>query len=46
MATGKANASFTDITEHRSEVIRTNEHGWAEFRCPAESLSVWVETAA
>jgi alpha-amylase len=46
MATGKANASFTDITEHRSEVIRTNEHGWAEFRCPAGSLSVWVETAA
>ncbi len=45
MDTGRPNASYIDITEHRRELIRTNEHGWAEFRCPPGSFSVWVETA-
>ncbi len=44
MATGKPHASSTDITKLRSEVIRTNELGWAEIRCPAGPLSAWVET--
>ncbi|MFO0104219.1 MAG: alpha-amylase domain-containing protein [Cyanobium sp.] len=35
-----------DITEHRRELIRTNADGWAEFRCPPGSLSVWVESEA
>jgi len=46
MATGKPHASYIDITEHRRELIRTNADGWAEFRCPPRSLSVWVERAA
>jgi hypothetical protein len=41
---GKPHASSTDITKLRSEVIRTNELGWAEIRCPAGPLSAWVET--
>lgn len=46
MATGKANATYVDITEHRREPIRTNGDGWAEFRCPPGSVSVWVERGA
>jgi alpha-amylase len=46
MATGKANATYVDITEHRRESIRSNGDGWAEFSCPAGSLSVWVESGA
>jgi len=45
MATGRPNATYVDITEHRRELIRTNADGWAEFCCPPGSLSVWVETA-
>ena len=46
MATGRPHATYTDITEHRPEPIRTNADGWAEFHCPAGSLSVWVESGA
>jgi alpha-amylase len=45
MATGRPNATYTDITGHRRESIRTNGDGWAQFSCPPGSLSVWVETA-
>lgn len=43
MNTGKPHTTFLDITGHLSEGITTNADGWAEFRCPGGSLSVWVE---
>jgi alpha-amylase len=46
VATGRPNASYVDITEHRREPIRTNADGWGEFRCPPGSLSVWVNSGA
>ncbi len=36
-------ARFVDVTEHDRDPITTNEHGWAEFRCRARYVSVWVE---
>jgi alpha-amylase len=41
--TGKPSASFVDCTGHASDVITTDEHGAADFICPAGSLSVWVQ---
>jgi len=43
METGAPSATYRDITEHIQETITTNEYGWAEFRCKAGSVSVWVE---
>ncbi len=43
MEVGKPNANFYDLTGHIKEPIKTNEHGWAEFRCNGGSVSVWVE---
>jgi len=43
MEVGKPNATFYDITDHIKEPIKTNEHGWAEFRCNGGSVSVWLE---
>jgi alpha-amylase len=43
MEVGKIKAKFIDITEHIQEPIYTNEAGWAEFRCGAGSVSVWVQ---
>lgn len=43
MEVGRPHADFVDITGHIQETIRTNEHGWAEFRCNGGSVSVWVE---
>ncbi len=37
-----ANADYRDATEHKEAVIRTDNEGWADFPCPAGSLSVWV----
>jgi alpha-amylase len=42
MQTGAAGTTYKDITEHISETVSTNEEGWAEFRCMAGSVSVWV----
>ncbi|NJL01811.1 MAG: alpha-amylase [Spirulinaceae cyanobacterium RM2_2_10] len=42
MEVGQPNQAYRDITEHISEPVVTNEHGWAEFSCPAGSVSVWV----
>ena len=44
MSTGRPHTSYVDITQHRSEIITTNEHGWAEFSCAAGSVSVWVKS--
>ena len=42
MEIGQPNTTYIDITEHISESVTTNEEGWAEFSCPAGSVSVWV----
>ncbi len=42
MEVGQPNRTYIDITEHIDEPITTNDEGWAEFRCEAGSVSVWV----
>jgi alpha-amylase len=42
MEIGHPNSVYIDITGHIDEPITTNEKGWAEFRCEAGSVSVWV----
>jgi alpha-amylase len=46
MEVGKRNTAFRDLTGHIRETITTNGDGWAEWRCPGGSVSVWVEEAA
>jgi len=41
--TGKPNAEFYDCTGHDEEGVTTDDEGKAQFRCPAGSLSVWLE---
>jgi alpha-amylase len=41
--TQKPDAEFHDCTGHDPEPIRTDAQGAAEFRCPAGSLSVWLQ---
>jgi alpha-amylase len=43
MDVGQPNTVFYDITQHIPDPVQTNESGWAEFRCSAGSVSVWVE---
>jgi alpha-amylase len=43
MEAGRANARFTDLTEHVKEPVVTNDAGWGEFRCNGGSVSVWVQ---
>jgi alpha-amylase len=43
MEVGKPNTLFYDLTEHVTDPIQTNEHGWGEFFCNGGSVSVWVE---
>lgn len=42
MEVGHPNSRYIDITEHISEPITTNQEGWADFKCNAGSVSVWV----
>ncbi|NJK41664.1 MAG: alpha-amylase [Acaryochloridaceae cyanobacterium SU_2_1] len=42
MDVGYPQQTYIDLTEHIDEPITTNEEGWAEFRCDAGSVSVWV----
>ncbi len=42
MEVKQPNRSYIDITEHITEPIVTNAEGWADFRCNAGSVSVWV----
>ena len=42
MEVGRANCTYTDLTEHIQEPVVTNEDGWANFPCPAGSVSVWI----
>jgi alpha-amylase len=46
MEVGKPHTTFRDLTGHIREAITTNGDGWAEWRCPGGSVSVWVEAAA
>jgi alpha-amylase len=43
MNTFRPHATFHDSTGHLSQKITTNSAGWAEFRCPAGSVSVWLQ---
>ena len=45
MEVGKPHTRFRDLTGHLPQVITTNGDGWAEWACPAGSVSVWVEEA-
>jgi alpha-amylase len=42
MEIGQPNRTYIDLTEHILEPIVTNDRGWAEFRCLAGSVSVWI----
>ena len=42
METGAPNTTYFDVTNHIAGLITTNEDGWGEFRCKANSVSVWV----
>jgi alpha-amylase len=42
MEVGHPNQTYIDITEHIDEPITTNNEGWADFRCQAGSVSVWI----
>jgi alpha-amylase len=46
MEVGKPHTAFRDLTGHIRDTITTNDAGWAEWRCPGGSVSVWVEEAA
>jgi alpha-amylase len=43
MNIGHPNSTYIDITEHDDEPVTTNDEGWAEFRCNAGSVSVWIK---
>lgn len=43
MNVSRANKQFKDVTGHRSDVITSNNDGWAEFPVNGGSYSVWVE---
>jgi hypothetical protein len=45
---GKEHASekWTDLLGWHSGEVTINEEGWAEFRCPARSVSIWTKTDA
>lgn len=42
MEVGQPNTLYIDLTGHISDSITTNDDGWADFRCGAGSVSVWV----
>jgi alpha-amylase len=43
IVTGKPDARFFDCTGHDAQEVATDAEGAAEFRCPAGSLSVWLQ---
>ena len=43
LCTQRPNVRYCDFTEALPDAVSTNEHGWAEFACPAGKTSVWVE---
>ena len=45
METAQPNTVFYDLTEHISESVTTNEHGWGAFSCKGGSVSVWISNS-
>ena len=45
MEMGKAHAgkTFVDVLGHRSEEVKIDKNGWAQFFCAGGSVSVWVD---
>lgn len=43
MNTYRPHAVFTDATGHVRQKVVSNADGWAHFRCPAGSVSVWTQ---
>jgi alpha-amylase len=43
MNIGQPNCIYIDTTEHIQEPVRTNDDGWAEFRCNGGSVSLWIQ---
>lgn len=43
MEVRRPHGRFRDLTGHCPEVVEANEWGWAEFRCPGGSVSVWLQ---
>jgi alpha-amylase len=39
----RPHAAFRDLTEHVTERVTTNEHGWGNFKCRGGKVSVWIE---
>ena len=39
----RPNVRFYDATNHFNEKIVANNDGWAEFKCPAGNVSVWLQ---
>jgi len=39
----RPNKIYYDITGHFPDTIATNADGWANFRCPAGNVSVWLQ---
>jgi alpha-amylase len=46
MNVAQPDTEYRDVTNHISEIIRTNQDGWAEFRCMSRSVSVWIPATA
>jgi alpha-amylase len=42
METGTPETTYVDITNHITVPVTTNQDGWGEFRCKANSVSVWI----
>jgi alpha-amylase len=42
MKTGSPDTTYADITGHIRDQVTTDQKGWAWFRCPPASVSVWV----
>lgn len=41
-----AGEKWTDVLGWHSGEIEIGEDGWAEFKCPGESVSIWVNKDA
>ena len=42
MEVGQPNRTYIDATETIQDPVTTNDEGWADFRCNAGSVSVWI----
>ncbi|MBF0135637.1 MAG: hypothetical protein HQL65_05305 [Magnetococcales bacterium] len=43
LPTYRPHVRYRDLTQSLQHTIVTNEYGWAEFQCPSQNTSVWVE---